>query len=1058
MGYRGLSRWRHQAAKRSFLGAAVAFAIGASLLGPADEVAAAQVVPGAASLPQAVLGDVASSRTDAGAAAGGLVLAQIGGFSDVADDAYYSAPVEALAAAGVFAGTECDEGFCPDAPLDRATMAVWTVRVLDGEDPAPVGSTRFADVDGSHRHAAFIGRFDELGVTQGCGDGTRFCPDETVTRAQMAVFLSRAFSLADGPDPNFSDVPADAWYAPDVAKLAASRITKGCGDGTAFCPDDDTNRAQMATFLHRALGRDDPPGPPPEDQPDQDEGSDVLEGPGGSGAPEPIKGDWVIPVFVCEPAGQHTAADLREWTNALNDELAGFFGRLSSGRMTLSFTPGSVLTDAGAWESLKLGPLRLQGIFPCGTEASRRAGTSQVLILADFPGTGYARVGSGPAVGGTPELRPDWIRTVVHELGHSVLGLRHIRHREFGRIWENEGIASIDFDEFLNRPVLACYQYEQLGWPVHDYAQPCSRLSPGQPESLSYGQMDDSAVVTWEPPHFSDDVPVTGYVLKLYTGTGYSHRDIPYAEFQLPPATLRHIIDESIAPGTYLAVVSARSKYGEGDTDAVLVDWAPLPPSFGPIRVRDVTHDTIHLIVDAEDHRDFQDETNESVIYEVQYTARGQTDHEEVWGGAGDLLWFSLTDLEPDTEYTIRVRACTNPYSVRRCTGWISTEASTSAAGTLRPPAPISVTTGSDWYLLTWDLVPGAGSYVIESPDLGRLQVPTPDFERGYGVEPDTSYSVKVGSCRSRTFSCEDGERTEVTFTTAAEPTVAPPYRVALREIGDSWVTLMWKTLGNQGWRYRAEYEYTDGTTSSGRLHRQHQGEIPLRLTVEPNKSYDFKVRNCPLEEHDSACSAWTSFAFSTSPTASPVAAPSITVADRADVWLGFSWEHVTGAVSYESRYQQTGDSRWLGWQNVQTPSVELVSFMEPETEYTVQVRSCGEPTKPCSSWATTTTTTARSLPSAPSEYPVSIVAVTGSEVHLAWDEPTPGGGYELRWHPTDERGRTYVNGTMEFADAVISYLEPGTAYTIAVRTCRWSAGFVCDDWVTLNATTRQQG
>ena len=137
---------------------------------------------------------------------------------------------------GVFAGTECDEGFCPKEVLDRATMAVWTVRVLDGEDPAAVGSTRFADVDGSHPRAAFIERLAELEVTRGCGDGTIFCPDGTVNRAQMAAFLSRAFDLAEGPDPGFGDVDSDAWYAADVAKLAASGITRGCGDGTNFCP------------------------------------------------------------------------------------------------------------------------------------------------------------------------------------------------------------------------------------------------------------------------------------------------------------------------------------------------------------------------------------------------------------------------------------------------------------------------------------------------------------------------------------------------------------------------------------------------------------------------------------------------------------------------------------------------------------------------------------------------------------------------------------------------------------------------------------------------------
>lgn len=172
-------------------------------------------------------------------------------YADTPVGAFYTASVASLAAAGVFTDTECREGFCPDEPIDRATMAVWMVRVLDGADPAPATSTRFADVDASHPRAAFIERFAEIGVTQGCGDGTNFCPDEQVTRAHMAVFLSRAYGLPAGPDPGFGDVPSSAWYAADVAKLTESGITRGCVDGRVFCPDRATTRAHMATFLHR---------------------------------------------------------------------------------------------------------------------------------------------------------------------------------------------------------------------------------------------------------------------------------------------------------------------------------------------------------------------------------------------------------------------------------------------------------------------------------------------------------------------------------------------------------------------------------------------------------------------------------------------------------------------------------------------------------------------------------------------------------------------------------------------------------------------------------------
>ena len=190
-------------------------------------------------------------------ASAGPAAGQTASFSDIPYGAFFSEPVSELAKDGVFEGTECGGGnrFCPDEPIDRKTMAVWIVRVLDGRNPFVVAKSRFNDVDGSGFYAPFIERMADLGVTGGCGDGSGFCPDRSVTRAQMAAFLSRAYRLPDGPDPGFGDVAPDAWYADDVAKLVASGITKGCGDGDGFCPEQPTTRGQMAAFLHRAENR-----------------------------------------------------------------------------------------------------------------------------------------------------------------------------------------------------------------------------------------------------------------------------------------------------------------------------------------------------------------------------------------------------------------------------------------------------------------------------------------------------------------------------------------------------------------------------------------------------------------------------------------------------------------------------------------------------------------------------------------------------------------------------------------------------------------------------------
>ena len=202
---------------------------------------------------RAVVAAVALVASALGASSPAAAQAQP--FSDTSEDAYYSEAVGALADGGIFEGTECAEGMlCPGEPIDRQTMAVWTVRALDGQDPAPIANSRFSDVAADSFHGPFIERMAELGVTAGCGDGTTFCPDGTVTRDQMAVFLTRAFDLEPGPAPGFSDVAADAWYYNEVVALAASAITVGCGDGTTFCPDDTVTRAQMATFLARASG------------------------------------------------------------------------------------------------------------------------------------------------------------------------------------------------------------------------------------------------------------------------------------------------------------------------------------------------------------------------------------------------------------------------------------------------------------------------------------------------------------------------------------------------------------------------------------------------------------------------------------------------------------------------------------------------------------------------------------------------------------------------------------------------------------------------------------
>ena len=192
---------------------------------------------------------VAAAAVAAGA---GPVSAQEG-FED-SGSGTHGPNIDALAEMGVFEGTECGVGlFCPGESVSRWVMAVWLVRVLDGADPEAGGGSRFVDVDANAWWSAHVERLAELKVTLGCAVAMSFCPDDPVTRGQMASFLVRAFDLEAGPDAGFVDVDGGVHGA-NINALAASGVTKGCElDPPRYCPSGQTKRSHMATFLKRGI-------------------------------------------------------------------------------------------------------------------------------------------------------------------------------------------------------------------------------------------------------------------------------------------------------------------------------------------------------------------------------------------------------------------------------------------------------------------------------------------------------------------------------------------------------------------------------------------------------------------------------------------------------------------------------------------------------------------------------------------------------------------------------------------------------------------------------------
>jgi hypothetical protein len=164
----------------------------------------------------------------------------------------HEANIEAICDQEITQG--CDAGnpalYCPDDLVTRAQMASFLARALNLD----AGSgDRFTDDDGN-THEANIEAIADAAITLGCDtSGTLYCPADFVTRAQMASFLARALDLPLNTNHGFSDV--SGTHAGAIGAVRDAGITLGCSatDPALYCPDDPVRRDQMASFIARAL-------------------------------------------------------------------------------------------------------------------------------------------------------------------------------------------------------------------------------------------------------------------------------------------------------------------------------------------------------------------------------------------------------------------------------------------------------------------------------------------------------------------------------------------------------------------------------------------------------------------------------------------------------------------------------------------------------------------------------------------------------------------------------------------------------------------------------------
>ncbi|KIY23880.1 S8 family peptidase [Mesobacillus subterraneus] len=111
-------------------------------------------------------------------------------------------------------------------------------------------TTRFTDVPSSSFASGYVQSAYEQGIISGRANKT-FLPNEYVTRAEMAIMLSKAYKLPNAPTGSFSDVTAEIAGYQQIYNLEAAKIASGYTDGT-FKPNAKMQRSTYSVFLSKA--------------------------------------------------------------------------------------------------------------------------------------------------------------------------------------------------------------------------------------------------------------------------------------------------------------------------------------------------------------------------------------------------------------------------------------------------------------------------------------------------------------------------------------------------------------------------------------------------------------------------------------------------------------------------------------------------------------------------------------------------------------------------------------------------------------------------------------
>lgn len=170
-------------------------------------------------------------------------------FDDI-DGNNFADYINAIYSNGITVGCVLDTSFCPDDYVTRGQMAAFIVRALFGEDFYYSQTPYFTDVPSINAYFKYVQRLKDDGITALSGT---YDIDSYVTRGQMAAFIIRALygeGFSYTTIPYFTDVPLTNVYFEYVQKMKETGIT---AVSEIYNVDSYVTRGQMSAFISRSL-------------------------------------------------------------------------------------------------------------------------------------------------------------------------------------------------------------------------------------------------------------------------------------------------------------------------------------------------------------------------------------------------------------------------------------------------------------------------------------------------------------------------------------------------------------------------------------------------------------------------------------------------------------------------------------------------------------------------------------------------------------------------------------------------------------------------------------